>query len=70
MGRSHRMKSVLSKQKTRAYIYRVALAVLGIAALYGLVGPAEVEGITTLVESVLAISVVGMAARNTSTKED
>jgi hypothetical protein len=64
------MKNLFGKQKTRAYIYRVALAVLALAAIYGLVGPGEVEGITTLVESVLAIGAVGLAARNTSTKED
>jgi hypothetical protein len=52
-------------ESTRAYIYRIALAVLGLAVLYGVIaGEEAVAAWTALVTAVLGN---GLAAKNTST---
>lgn len=51
--------------KTRAYIYRVALAVLALAAVYGFVSDEQVPAIAALLAALLP---TGLAVANTSTK--
>lgn len=57
----------LRNESTRAYLYRVALAVFGLMMLYGLLSEAEVAGWAALVQTLLGLGVSGLATRNTST---
>lgn len=56
-------------EPTRAYIYRVALAVLALLVIYGVVSAgAPVNGWAELITAVLGIGSAGLATANTSTK--
>jgi len=55
-------------EQTRAYIYRVSLAALGVLALYGVIGPDEVPVWTGVIISVLGIGTSGLAVMNTRRK--
>jgi hypothetical protein len=55
-------------QRTRAYIYRVALALLAVLSLYGLVGPEEITMWTGVLVAVLGIGSSGIATANTTRK--
>jgi hypothetical protein len=52
-------------EATRAYIYRVALAVLAVAAAYGYVEDSKIALFSALLAALLP---VGLAVGNTSTK--
>lgn len=52
-------------EQTRAYVYRIALALLGLAVVYGFVTDAAVAPWAALIA---ALFPVGLAAKNTSTK--
>ena len=52
-------------EATRAYIYRVALAVLAIAAAYGYVKESDIVLFAALLAALLP---VGLAVGNTTTK--
>lgn len=54
-------------ERTRAYLYRVALAALAVLAGYGLIGADEVPLWLTLIVALLGISSTGLAVKNTST---
>lgn len=58
----------LSAEPTRAYVYRVALAVLVVLALYRVVAGDAIDEWTELLRAVLGIAPVGLAVANTSTK--
>lgn len=53
-------------EATRAYVYRVSLAVLAVAAAYGVVAESKVAVIAALLA---ALFPVGLAVKNTSTGE-
>jgi hypothetical protein len=55
----------MPKESTRAYIYRVTLAVLPLLTAYGLVSENKVPFLIALAASILN---VGLASANTSTK--
>lgn len=55
-------------EKTRAYLYRIALALLALAVVLRVVGPEEIDAITEVVAALLGISSAGLATANTSTK--
>lgn len=57
----------LRKERTRAYLYRVAGRAGGVAAAYGLVQESKLVVILALVGAVLGNE---LAARNTTTKPD
>jgi len=52
-------------ERTRAYIYRVAVAVLAVLAGYGLIAD---EKVPLIVGALAAILPTTLAAKNTSTK--
>lgn len=52
-------------ESTRAYLYRVSLAVLAIVAAYGYIEESKVALFVALIGALLP---VGLAAANTSTK--
>jgi len=52
----------------RAYIYRVALAVMALLVLYGLVGVDEAPAWIVVIGAVLGVGTTGLATLNTSTK--
>jgi hypothetical protein len=54
-------------EKTRAYLYRVALALLAVAGAYGLIGPDDTPVWVNVVSAVLGIGAAGLATANTST---
>lgn len=54
-------------EATRAYIYRIALAVLAALSLYGLIGPDEIPVWTGVIVAVLGIGTTALATKNTST---
>ncbi len=54
----------LANEATRAYIYRVALAVLAVLAVYGVIAD---EAMPVFVGLIAALFPVGLAAGNTST---
>ena len=54
-------------EATRAYIYRIALALLAVLSLYGLVGPDEIPVWTGVLVAVLGIGSAGLATKNTTT---
>ena len=60
----------LKDERIRAWIYRIALAVIALAAAYGLLGPDEVPVWTAVVAAVLGIVGNGLATVNTSTKPE
>jgi hypothetical protein len=53
-------------EATRAYIYRIALAVLAVLSLYGLIGPDEIPVWTGVIVAVLGIGTNILATKNTS----
>ena len=55
-------------EKTRAYIYRMALAVLGVLSLYGLIGPDDIPVWTGVIVAALGIGTSGLASVNTTRK--
>lgn len=55
-------------QRTRAYVYRVALAVLGVLSLYGLIGPDEIPVWTGVIVAALGIGTSCLASVNTTRK--
>jgi hypothetical protein len=55
-------------QRTRAYVYRVALALLAVLSLYGLIGPEEIPVWTGVLVAVLGIGSSGIATANTPRK--
>lgn len=57
----------LQNEATRAYIYRVAVAVLALGVLYGLVSGDALDEWAELVMAALGIGTTTLAARNTST---
>lgn len=58
----------MPSEPTRAYIYRIALAVLAVLVVYGLLGPDEVPVWTEVVSAVLGIGATSLATANTSTR--
>lgn len=54
-------------ESTRAYIYRVALAVLALLAFYGVVSEEEIPLIIGVIGALLP---VGLAVKNTSTTSE
>jgi hypothetical protein len=62
------IESNIMSEATRAYIYRIALAVFGLASGYGLISPDEVPGWIVVVGAVLGIGTSVLATVNTSTK--
>ena len=56
-------------ESTRAYIYRIILAALPIAVIYGVVRGDELPLYLSVVQAVLGISAAGLATINTSTKK-
>ena len=55
-------------EQTRAYIYRMALAVLGVLSLYGLIGPDDIPVWTGVIVAALGIGTSGLASANTMRK--
>lgn len=55
-------------EQRRAYIYRIALAVLAALSLYGLIGPDEIPVWTGILLAVLGLGTSGLATVNTTTK--
>jgi hypothetical protein len=55
-------------EQTRAYIYRMALAVLGVLSLYGLIGPDDIPVWTGVIVAALGIGTSGLASVNTTRK--
>ncbi len=55
-------------EQTRAYVYRMALAVLGVLSLYGLIGPDEIPVWTGVIVAALGIGASGLASVNTTRK--
>ena len=55
-------------EQRRAYVYRVALAVLGVLSLYGLIGPDEIPVWTGVIVAALGIGTSGLASANTTRK--
>lgn len=55
-------------ERTRAYLYRVALVALVALVAYGVLDENQAEVWTQVVAAVLAIGSAGLATANTSTK--
>lgn len=55
-------------EHTRAYLYRIALAVLGALAAYGVIGGDEVPVWAEIIGAVAGIGSAGLATLNTSPK--
>ena len=55
-------------EQTRAYVYRMALAVLGVLSLYGLIGPDEIPVWTGVIVAALGIGASGLPSVNTTRK--
>lgn len=58
----------LSNEATRAYVYRVALAVLVLLAAYKAIDGQLLEQWTDIVRAVLGIAPITLAVANTKTK--
>lgn len=56
------------KESTRAYIYRIVLAILAVALIYGLIRREDLPLWIELVAAVLGIGTNALATKNTSTK--
>ena len=52
-------------ERTRAYIYRVVLAVLPLLVFYGLVGEAEAAEYALVAAAVLGVGADALAVKNT-----
>ena len=59
----------LANEKTRAYIYRILLAVLPLLVVYGLVSEGEAAQFAIVGAAVLGVAADGLATVNTSTKD-
>lgn len=57
-------------ESTRAYFYRIALAVLSVLGLYGVVNQDELPVYAEVAAAVLSVSSAGLAVKYTSTKPD
>lgn len=57
----------ITDEKVRAYIYRVALAVIALAVVLGILDVEFVDEIDEIAVAVLGLGSAGLAARNTST---
>lgn len=57
-------------QKTRGYIYRVAMAAMPILVIYGVVSPDEAAVWVGLVAALLSFGVPTLAAANTPVRDD
>ncbi|NKR32288.1 hypothetical protein GS504_15580 [Rhodococcus hoagii] len=55
-------------QPQRAYIYRVALAVLAVLLGYGVLADGDVANLTLLIGAILGLPVAGLAAAHTPTE--
>lgn len=60
----------LKDERTRAYAYRVALALLALAVLYGRLRADALDEWVELVMAALGIGTTTLAARNTSTSTE
>lgn len=60
----------MPNEQTRAYIYRVVLALVAVALIYGVATQEQLNGWLQVVGALLGISVSGLAAANTSTKSN
>lgn len=58
----------MPNEAVRAWLYRVALAVLAALSLYGLIGPEEIPAWTGIVVALFSLGSTGLATANTSTK--
>lgn len=58
----------LQNEASRAYVYRLALALLALGVLYGLVSGDALDEWAELVMAALGIGTTTLAARNTSIK--
>lgn len=56
-------------EKTRAYIYRIVLAVLPLLVIYGLVSEAEAAQFALVGAAVLGVAADGLAVAHTKTKD-
>jgi hypothetical protein len=55
--------------RTRAYVYRLALAILAVGVAYGFLGPDESDALSGVIEAVAGLSAAGLAVANTSTRK-
>lgn len=60
----------MPNEQVRAYIYRVALALLALGVLYGVVSGDALDEWAELVMAALGIGTTTLAARNTSTTKE
>lgn len=56
-------------EKTRAYLYRVSLAVLPLLVLYGVISENEAAEYALLAAALLGVGDAALAARNTTTND-
>lgn len=54
-------------ESTRAYIYRIVLAIFAVLILYGLIAPDQLPVWTEIAAAILAFGTNGLATANTST---
>lgn len=62
-------KLIHGAEAHRAYFYRVALALVGLAVVLHFVASGQVASVVEVISAVLGISGNGLAAANTSTKQ-
>ena len=55
-------------EHVRAYLYRLAVAVLALLALYGVIAGDDLPAILNVVAAALGLGSAGLAAVNTTTK--
>jgi hypothetical protein len=53
-------------EATRAYLYRIALALLALAGVFKLIGPEDTPVYVEVVSAVLGIGAAGLATAHTS----
>lgn len=54
-------------EKTRAYLYRIALGLLALAGAFKLIGPEDTPLYVEIISAVLGLGAAGLASANTST---
>ena len=59
----------IAKEKTRAYIYRILLAVLPLLVIYGLISEHEAAQFAIVGAAILGVAADALATANTSTKD-